>query len=119
MQNSTATPITEVLENLNAGTFAAQIEHALADVALAAVTTGKKGQVVIVFDLKQIGESSQVNITHTLRFKRPKVRGSVIEDTINETPMHVTVGGRLSLFPDKPADFFKSRSTIINEAEGE
>lgn len=113
---SNATPIGEILENLNAGTFAAGVEHAMAEVALATVTTGKKGKVVLTFDFKQIAQSSQVNITHSLKFNKPKVRGSVVEDTVNETPMHVEVGGKLSMYPEKSGDFFKDRPTIEREA---
>lgn len=42
---SNATPISEILENLNAGTFAAQVEHAMADVALAAKRDATKNEV--------------------------------------------------------------------------
>lgn len=117
MSTNTKTPIGEILENLNAGIFSAAAEHAMAEVALATVTTGKKGTVTMTFDFRQIGQSSQVAITHTLKFKKPKLRGSVVEDTQAETPLHVEAGGKLTLFPTKSGDLFGERSESQRDSQ--
>ncbi len=91
----------EMIANLNAGVFAQQLGHALSAVAGAVVDHGKSGKVVVTFDFKRIGESSQVNINHKLDYVQPTKRGSKREDTALATPMFVTPNG-LSLFNTDP-----------------
>jgi len=85
--------------DLNAGVFAQQVGRALSDVASGVVDTNKKGRVTLTFDIKRIGESAQVNITHRLQFERPTRRGKASEVTSNDTPMYVGPRGVLSLMP--------------------
>lgn len=94
-----ATPLPELLGDLNAGVFAQQIEHAFAETALGVVSTGRKGKVVLTFDLGRIGDSSQVALKHKLQFVCPTNRGKRSEESTTETPLHVGPRGRLSLFP--------------------
>lgn len=91
----------EFLNSLNAGVFAQQIGHALSEVAAGVVDHSKVGKVVITLNFKQVGESSQVNISHKLDYVVPTKRGSRREDTKLDTPMYVTPNG-VELLPTEP-----------------
>ena len=99
-QKTSKTDIAELLPELNAGVFVEQINTALSDIAANVVTHGKKGELSLRFTLKQIGESNQVALTHSLKSVVPKARGKITEETATDTPLHVGHGGRLSLFPN-------------------
>jgi hypothetical protein len=90
-----------LLPDLNAGVFEQQINRALSDVAANCVTHGKAGSVTLTFKMKQIGEGSQVNLTHSIKSVVPKPRGKVTEEATTDTPLHVQMGGRLTLFPSQ------------------
>lgn len=96
-----ATDTSEFINSLNAGVFAQQVGRALSDVALGVVEHGKTGKVVLTFDLKQIGQSNQVTVKHTLDFVQPTKRGKKREDTSLDTPLYVTANG-LELFQNDP-----------------
>lgn len=91
----------EFLANLNAGVFANQMGRALSDVAAGVVEHGKKGKVIVTFEIAQIGETHQVEVAHKLDFETPTKRGKKREDTALKTPMFVTEKG-LQLFADNP-----------------
>ena len=93
------TNIAELLSDLNAGVFEQQINTALSDIAANVCTHGKKGELVVKFAMKQIGEGNQVALTHSLKSVVPKARGRVIEEHATDTPLHVERGGKLSLYP--------------------
>jgi hypothetical protein len=102
----------ELMADLNAGVFEQQIARALSDTALGVVTTGKKGKVTITFDLRQIGESSQVECTHSLSYSKPTQRGKSTEEASTKTPLHVGKEGKLSLFPHETGDMFAKQKDI-------
>lgn len=103
-----ATDVKNFIGDLNAGVFEQQLGRALSDVASGVITHGKKGQVKITLDLKQIGDSDQVEITHKLDYTQPTKRGSKREDTAVATPMYVSNKG-LSLFREDPtAELFSA-----------
>lgn len=87
------TDISQFLNDLNAGVFAAQAGKAISDVAAGTVEYGKKGKVTITLEFSQIGESNQVKINHKLDYTEPTRRGSKREDTALDTPMYVTSKG--------------------------
>lgn len=95
------TDTSEFINSLNAGVFSQQLGRALSDVAAGVVEHSKQGQVTITFKLKQIGQSNQVAIDHTLDFVQPTKRGKKREDTTLQTPMYVTANG-LELFQTDP-----------------
>jgi hypothetical protein len=66
------TNIAELLGHLNAGVFEEQINTALSDIAANVCTHGKKGELVLRFNIKQIGTSNQVAVTHSLKSVVPK-----------------------------------------------
>lgn len=96
----------DIIGEFNAGIFADLLTRAMREVALGVVTTGKKGTVVMTLDMKQIGESDQVAVTHTLKFVRPTERGKQVEDNTTSTPMHVLTGGVLAIAPERQRDLF-------------
>lgn len=91
--------ITELFHDLDAGVFNQRLSAALCDTALGVVTTGKKGKVTITLDLERSGDSSQVLCKHAIKYARPTAKGKVMEEANTSTPLHVGVGGVLSLFP--------------------
>lgn len=105
----------EFLANCNAGAFAHQIGRALSDVAAGVVDHGKKGKVILTFDISRIGESHQVAVTHKLDFVIPTKRGQKREDTALDTPFHVTANG-LQLFAENPtAGLFDKKQAPVTE----
>ena len=103
MSDRSKTDFAELIGDLNAGVFQEQINHALTDIAANVVTHGKKGELTIKLVLKQIGESSQVSVMHSLKSVTPKPRGRIVEESESETPLHVAKGGVLTLFPNTQA----------------
>lgn len=101
------TELDTLFDELNAGVFRQQVERALSDAALGVVTHGdknKKGKVTLTFTMSRIGESNQVNLTHSLDYRIPTARGKRTEDVANETPLHVGRNGRLTLMPESQMD---------------
>lgn len=108
-----ATDTAEFLGSLNAGVFAQQVGRALSDVAAGVIDHGKKGKVVLTFELSQIGESNQVKINHKLDFAQPTKRGTKREDTALDTPMYVTANG-IELFQNDPtAQLFSKQDAPV------
>ena len=103
--------IVDVIGDLDAGVFAQKMEAALSDVAAGVVSTGKVGKVSITFDLKQIASSNQVSVKHKLSYVRPTEKGKVSEENTTETPMHVGVRGKLSLYPESQPDLYREPET--------
>lgn len=108
-----ATDTSEFINSLNAGVFADQVGRALSDVAAGVVEHGKQGEVTLKFKLKQIGQSNQVAVTHTLDYVQPTKRGKKREDTTLDTPLYVTADG-VVLFQTNPTDqLFKKEDTPV------
>lgn len=101
-----ATRIEEVLHDLDAGVFAEKIGAAISQTALNTCVHGKPGRVVIQFDMRRIGESSQVQLKHTLLYTHPTSSGAITEKDATTTPMHVGAGGILSLMPHDQGSLF-------------
>lgn len=97
------TDVNQFLEDLNGGVFIQQLGRALSDVAGGIIDNNKTGQVQVTFDMKQLGATDQVIVSHKLKYKQPTLRGSKSEEISLETPMHVTSAG-LSLFDNDKGD---------------
>lgn len=112
-----ATDTTEFINSLNAGVFADQVGRALSDVAAGVIEHGKQGEITLKFKLKQIGQSNQVAVTHTLDFVQPTKRGKRREDTTLDTPLYVTPDG-VVLFQTNPTDqlFKREDAPVIPRA---
>lgn len=94
-----------LLDDLDAGVFEQRVAAALAEVASAVVHHGRAGKVVIEFGMERITTTSQIEVTHKVRFEQPTSRGRMIEEAVGETPMHVGTGGVLSIVPIAQGDF--------------
>lgn len=105
------TDFTKILGDFNANVFEQQINRAMSDVAANVTTYGKNGEVVLKFKFKRIGNSSQVVIEHGIKSVIPTddKKGKLTEETSSETPMHVSKGGKLSLFPYEQGDLLGGR----------
>lgn len=113
---SKGTDVTTLINDLDAGIFAERLSAALRDTALGVVTTGKKGKVTITLDLARIGDSSQVQCTHQIKYARPTAKGKAMEEATTSTPLHVGVGGVLSLFPETQTQMFGDRDESARAA---
>ena len=87
--------------------FAQRLSAAMRDTATGVCHTGKKGRVTVTFDLARIGDSSQVQCTHQIKYARPTDKGKATEEHTTSTPLHVLKSGLLSLFPEKQDDMFR------------
>lgn len=96
-----------LLGDLNAGVFEQQLNTAISDIAANVCTHGKKGELIVKFSFKQIGDSNQVAMTHSLKSVVPMARGRIIEESASDTPLHVGRGGKLSLYPEEQTDMFR------------
>jgi hypothetical protein len=101
--NSPATPATDILQvlaDMYGGVFVNQLSFAFSEVSLNTVATGDEGSVTITLKTKRIGETNQINVTHTLVAKVPTESGDRSERIIKETPMHVAGNGCVTLLPN-------------------
>ncbi len=96
----------ELFDQLDAGIFRQKVAKAFSDVALGVAINGKKCRVVLTFEFARIGESSQVEMTHRVHFIKPTERGEVSEKNVTSTPLHVGVGGALTVL-ETTGDLFK------------
>lgn len=112
MANATrATDLNEFFNDLDAGIVQQMLEQALSDVALAVVSTGKKGHISLSFNVSQIKTFDQVAIKHEITVKKPTSRGSQTEQDLNETAMYVHRGGILKFYPADQGQLFKEKET--------
>ena len=113
-----ATDLHTLLPDLDGGVFEQKIASVLSDVAFGVVTHGRQGKVTIEFDMKQIGETQQVNMKHTLKFTKPTHRGKATEEDATETPLYVATNGDLALFHHDQSTFaFMNRNNNTVEQE--
>ncbi|NID15009.1 hypothetical protein HBF32_05945 [Luteibacter yeojuensis] len=101
-----------MLADLHAGVFEQQVNAAISDVAANVCTHGKKGEVVLKFTMKQIGDSNQVAMTHSMKFLVPTARGRIVEETAADTPLHVSKGGKLTLYPEEQREMFNREGAV-------
>lgn len=101
------TDVSDFIGELNAGVFEKQLGAILTDVAAGVIANGKQGEVTIKLKIKQISDTSQVNISHSLDYKTPTSKGHRTELVEGATPMHVLHGGGISIMPNtsKAADY--------------
>lgn len=97
---------------LDAGVFKQKLDRALSDVAMSCIATGKSGKVTITLDLKQIGNTHQVTVSHKLVYSKPTANGKMAEENETKTPMHVGSGGALSMFPEHQHQIFDKNGVV-------
>jgi hypothetical protein len=116
---SQATDFADLVGQLNAGVFEQQVNRALSDLAANCVTHSKKGSVTLTFNMKQIGESNQVHLTHTIKSVVPTMRGRITEEHATDTPLHVGKGGTLTLFPNDQTQMELGAGAATGRTDGE
>lgn len=102
--------IDQLMGELDAGLLGKRIATALAESALGVVATGdkkKRGKVTVTFDIGQVGESNQVQIDHTVEFKKPTHRGSASEVNTTSSVMYVGMYGKLTLLNNETKPMFE------------
>ncbi len=97
----------QFVADLGAGTFANQLGTAISMVAQGAVANNKKGKIQITLEIARIGDSSQVEVAHTLAFVEPTAKGKRAEDTTSKTPMHLNTSGDVTLFANHTSQLFE------------
>ena len=107
---SKPTNSTQFISELSGGAFSAQLGAAISAVAQGVVATAKKGSVTIKLDISKIGDSSQVEIAHTLAFVEPTAKGKRAEDTTSKTPMHLNMGGDVTAFANHTSQLFEENA---------
>lgn len=98
----------EILGEFDAGAFETKTMKALIMAAQGVIDTGKKGSVTIVIDLDRIGDSSSVQVKHTLKYVKPTKNGKSSEENSTSTPMYVDREGYLTISPETQNDLFKA-----------
>lgn len=93
------TQLTELLPELNAGIFQAQLEEAIKEVVTGVVATDKQGGFTLSFKLKPIKGSAQLRMQHTLKYTRPTTNGSQVTDETTDTVLFANPRGQLSVEP--------------------
>ena len=104
-QESTATDINALLDDLDAGIFREKLARALSAAAAGCVQHSKAAEVTVKFSLKQIADSSQVDCAHRLSYVVPTAKGKRSEENTTKTPLYVGRGGKLTLFPENQGKF--------------
>lgn len=91
------TDVGAIISDLEAGQLEAQLGITLSEVAAAVTLRAANGKVSIELEIKPIPGTRQVQVAHTLKFKRPTLTGSCSEDSTGTTVFHVGQGGQLSI----------------------
>ena len=106
------TDVNQFFTDLDGGVFEQKLSRILSDVAAAVIDNNHAGSVTIKLDLKRIGDSYMLDIKHKLAYTKPTVRGDITENNATSTPMHVGVGGCMTLFPESQVP--KGQQHIFN-----
>lgn len=97
---------TQLLNELDAGRLTQKLTQVLKETALSVAEHGQKGQVVITLDLKRIGETMQIAMTHKLAYKRPTKKGMAMGHDSDMTAVYCNGKGELSILPHNQLNLF-------------
>lgn len=111
---SAATDVAEFFEDLDAGVFDRKLSIALSQVAAATVDHDKVGEVSIKLSFKKIPGTSQVHISHELKYSKPTLDGKAGEEEKRTTPMHVGKYGKLTLAPENQMAFMDRQGNLAD-----
>ena len=97
------TNVDEFISELGAGVLKEKLAAALSEVALGAVINGGpvKGKLSLDLTISQMGDNSQVIISHRITTSVPTRRGKRTEEDTTETAMFVGRGGAMTIAPPK------------------
>ena len=102
---SAATDVSEFITDLDGGMFDRKLSIALSQVAAATVDHDKAGEVNLKFSFKKIPGTTQVHVTHTLKYSKPTMDGKAGEEESRTTALHVGKFGKLTLAPETQMAF--------------
>lgn len=108
----------ETLQEFDAGIFVNKVTEALKMAALGTIQHHRKGTVTLVFDLEPIGDSSSVQVKHTLKYCKPTKNGKQSEENTTSTPMYVGKDGFLTISPELQDDLFNAGKNIVTNIRG-
>lgn len=117
MSNGSGTNVQYFIKALGAGVLEAKLSALLSQAAHGAVLhgrNGKKAKVTVEFTLQQVGENSQVIVSHKLSHVTPTARGKKAEEDISETPMFVGKNGQMSETP--PKEEFDGQFSLVKSS---
>lgn len=97
---SAATDVGAFIVDLDGGMFDRKLSIALSQVAAAVVDHDKTGEVSLKLAFKKIPGTSQVHVTHTMKFNKPTMDGKAGEEESRTTALHVGKFGKLTLAPE-------------------
>ena len=75
------------------------------------------GTVSIDMKIGQIGNSHQVQITHTMKYKHPSLRGDMAENETGTTAMYVGTKGAMSFFPENQDQMFDTKGNVNEKSK--
>ena len=100
----------QFIEDIGGGVFSKQLGVVVSDVANSVIKTGKMGDITIKLKLTQIADSRQVQVESKLSFNEPLAKGKRAEEHNEKTPMHVNLGGDVTLFASHTSQLFKEEA---------
>lgn len=107
----------QFINELGGGVFAEKLGAILSMVSAGCIDNKKPGEITIKLKIKPVGEQYINNVSHTLSYTRPTMRGKSSEEETGETQMHVGRGGRMTLFPEDQAP--RGQQHLLKGAKGE
>lgn len=111
-----STEVQEFVADLEGGLTEQKLSTALSAVAAGVVDTGKKGRVMLTFDIEQIGNAHQVTVVHKVGIIRPSLRGKSTDEDSGTTAFHVGKGGKMTFSPETQVDFINDAQESKNHA---
>lgn len=103
--SAAATDVGEFITDLDGGMFDRKLSIALSQVASAVVDHDKAGEVTIKLGFKKIPGTTQVHVTHAMKFVKPTMDGKAGEEESRTTALHVGKYGKLTLAPENQMAF--------------
>ena len=97
--SAAATNVAEFMTDLDGGQLERRLSIAISQVACSVMDNDKDkaGDVTLVLKFTRIPGTSQITVSHMLKFWRPTSAGKAGEEETRETVMHVGKFGALSL----------------------
>lgn len=106
-----STNVTTFIASLDSGILQKKLGKILSDVAGSVSDHEKMGEVSLNMKIKPLS-GGQVMVEHVVKYKRPTSKGSISEDNLTKTPMHVGLKGDLSLMPENQPDMFEDHENV-------
>lgn len=98
--------VSEFITDLDGGQFDRMLSAALGKVAAGVVDNDRQGDVDVKFKIARIPGTSQVTVSHTLKYTRPTADGKAAEEATRKTVMHVGKFGVMTLMPQNQTQMF-------------